>query len=193
MEQHPTIAEIIKKRRTVRLFKTDPVSTELIVELLDVAIWAPTHGVRQPWRFILYRDEARTSFAQAVIRTYNTEEQKKYARHKMEYYTTVPAHLIVVFQEDARQKQRDEDYAAVCAMIQNFQLAAWERGLGVVWKTNSYIYDPKFRETAGVRPGEKIVGVLHIGYPDVVPSAGNRTPAERLLTVVERGERVVEG
>lgn len=104
---------------------------------------------------------------------------------KMEYLMQVPAHLVLVLKEDPRQKVWDEDYAAVCSLIQNFLLAAWEQGLGVVWKTNNYDYDLIFRETVGVQTGEKIVGVLHVGYPETVPPARPRTADEELLTIVE--------
>ncbi len=40
-------------------------------------------------------------------------------------------------------------------MIQNFQLAAWARGIGMIWRTNDWIYDPIFREAIGVESGEK--------------------------------------
>lgn len=181
-----SVAELIKGRRTVRLFKSDPVSTDLLIELLNVAVWAPNHGYREPWRFILFKDEGRAKFAQAMVQTYSGEEREKYGVKKMEYFLQVPAHLVVVQKEEPRQKEWDEDYAAVCCLIQNFQLAAWERGLGTVWKTNHYSYDPDFRKTIGVHPGEKIVGVLHVGYPSIVPPAKRRTAAEELLTVVEQ-------
>lgn len=177
------VADLIRERRTVRLFKSDEVPRSLLLELLNVAVWAPNHEFREPWRFILFQGEARRTFAEAMIRTYSSEEREKYGKNKKAYLESVPAHLIVVLKEDPRPKAWEEDYAAVCSLIQNFQLAAWERGLGVVWKTNHYGYDPKFRETAGVGPGEKIVGVLHVGYPAVIPPARPRTPAEELLTV----------
>ena len=60
-------------------------------------------------------------------------------------------------------------------MIQNFQLLAWEQQLGVVWKTNPHIYDPKVHELLGVEKGEKIAGFLHLGYFDEVPPAKKRT------------------
>ncbi|MDF2669899.1 MAG: nitroreductase [Paenibacillus sp.] len=180
-----SIADLIRERRSVRLFKTDPVSTELVLELLNVSVWAPNHGNRQPWRFILYRGEGRTAFAHAMVQTYSAEDRAKYGAKKLEYYQSVPLHLLIILKEDPRQKVWDEDYAAVCCLIQNFQLLAWEQGLGVVWKTNNYGYDPKFRESAGVMPGEKIAGVLHIGYPEVIPSERPRTAAEDLLTIIE--------
>lgn len=178
-----TVAELIKERRTVRLFKEEPVSLELLMQLLNVAIWAPNHMNRQPWRFILFQGDSRKAFAAAMLATYSTEERAKYGEPKRLYLESVPAHLVVVFKEDPRQKVWEEDYAAVCSLIQNFQLAAWEQGLGVVWKTNHYSYYPEFREAVGVLPGEKIAGVLHVGYPRVVPEPVQRIPAEELLTV----------
>jgi nitroreductase len=179
------LAELITERRTVRLFKSDPVSASLLLELLNIAVWAPNHGNRQPWRFILFIGEGRTTLANAMVQTYSAEDREKYGVKKKEYFEAVPAHLIITMKEDPRQKVWDEDYAAVCSLIQNFQLAAWEQGLGVVWKTNTYGYNPKFRETVGVQPGEKIVGVLHIGYPELVPPKQSRIPAEELLTIID--------
>ncbi|MBP1961840.1 nitroreductase [Paenibacillus aceris] len=73
----------------------------------------------------------------------------------------------------------------MCCLIQNFQLAAWEAGVGVVWKTNPFIHSPSFRETVDVKPGEKIVGLLHIGYPEQVPPVRLRTDAREKLTIKE--------
>ncbi|OXM85743.1 nitroreductase family protein [Paenibacillus rigui] len=179
------VSELIKQRRTVRVFKSDPVPTELLTELLNVAVWAPNHGHREPWRFILFQGEGRARIAEAMVQTYSGEDLEKHGAKKREYFMQVPAHLVIVLKEDPRQKVWDEDYAAVCSLIQNFQLAAWEQGLGVVWKTNNYGYQPKFCEAIGVQPGEKIAGVLHVGYPEVIPPARPRTAAEARLTVVE--------
>jgi len=181
-----SISQLIKDRRTVRLFKNDPVTIEQLTELLDIAVWAPNHNLREPWRFIAYTDEGRVSFADAVFDTFTADEKAKYGEARRQEYMTIPVHLVVVLKEDPRQKQWDEDFSAVCCLIQNLSLAAWERGIGMVWKSNPYMYNPKFREAAGVQPGEKIVAVLHIGYPRVIPQAAPRTPAAEKLTVVDR-------
>lgn len=158
---------------------------ELLLELLDIANWAPNHGAREPWRYIAYRGQARAAFTEAVLGAMSAEEKTKYAEQRMRDYGHIPLHLLVIMKEDPRQKQWDEDYGAVCCWIQNFQLAAWERGLGVVWKTNTYVYAPAFRQAAGVGEGEKVVGVLHIGYPEVIPAPRGRTPAAMRLEVRE--------
>lgn len=173
------VAQVIKERRSIKKFKSDPVPTELIVNLLNTAIWAPNHGLREPWRFILLKDEGKKVLADAIMK--KNEELRK----KWEYVMNVPAHLVVVMKEDPRQKQWEENFAAVCTMVQNLQLAAWEQGVGMIWKTNPLIHDPNFREKIGVEQGEKIIGYIHIGYPEAIPDAKDRTPAEELLTIID--------
>ncbi|MNI23321.1 putative NAD(P)H nitroreductase YdjA [compost metagenome] len=179
------MAKLIKERRTIRQFKSDPVSLELLLELLNVANWSPNHGLREPWRFILYHQEARRTFTEAVLGSMSAEDKDKYSEQRIKDYMQIPMHLIVLMKEDPRQKQWDEDYGAVCSWIQCFQLAAWERGLGVVWKTNTFVYSPAFRYAVGVQPEEKVVGVLHIGYPALIPEPRPRTAAEHQLIIHE--------
>ncbi|MBD2848467.1 nitroreductase [Paenibacillus sp. IB182496] len=181
-----TIAQLIKARRTVRRFTDDPVTVEQLTELLDVAVWAPNHNLREPWRFIAYTGEGRRVFTDAVFDTYTADERQKYGEARRTEFLTTPLHVIVILREDPRQKQWDEDFAAVCCLLQNLQLVAWEEGIGMVWKSNPYMYNPKFREAIGVQPGEKIVAVLHIGYPRIIPKAAPRTPAAEMLTVIDR-------
>ncbi len=181
---YTTVADIIRDRRTVWDFKPDPIPFETIVELLNVAVWAPTHGLREPWRFILIQGDRRNTFADAVIRTYSKDEKAKYEKQMTDYYTSIPYHLIVVMTEDPRQKQWEEDFSATSCLIHNLQLAAWEKGIGLVWKTNPYSYAPSFRETFGIQPGEKIVGVLQIGYPSKVYKPRRRTNAQEKLTII---------
>ncbi|MEY8744989.1 nitroreductase family protein [Bacillales bacterium AN1005] len=52
------VIEAIKNRRTVKKFKKDAVPTDKIIELLDAAVWAPNHKLREPWRFLLFTGDA---------------------------------------------------------------------------------------------------------------------------------------
>ncbi len=174
--EFPT-ARTIKERRSIKQFTTEPVSIELLHELLNVAVWAPNHGLREPWRLILFVEEGKRVLGEAIA-------QNAVKKRSIETYMDIPAHLLVVINEDSRQREWEEDYAAACSFIQNFQLAAWERGVGVIWKTEPFTFNPKFRRAVGVRPGEKLVGLLHIGYPAVIPTAKPRMQAEEKLTVI---------
>ncbi|WP_082795360.1 nitroreductase [Alkalihalobacillus trypoxylicola] len=179
-----SISDIIRERRSIRDFKPDPIDKDVIVSLLNDAVYAPNHGKREPWRFILFEGEGKKTFAEAVIDTYSPEQREKKATDMAAYYQNIPYHLIVVMPEDPRQKKWEEDICATSALIQNFQLLAWEKEIGVCWKTNLYSLEPSFREKVGVEPGEKIVGVLHIGYFEKIPKAKKRTLVEEKLVTI---------
>src|SRR5690625_694893 len=152
---------IIRERRAIKKGYTDQyVSEELVRQLLDDAIWAPTHGVRQPWRFVFVDKQNLPDFAKKVAQTYPEDMQE----NRENYLNEPNAILVVIMDEPEKQKQWDENYGAVASMIQNFWLLAWEKRLGVVWKTNPHIYHPEVEKILDVKENEKIVGFIHLGY-----------------------------
>lgn len=182
------IDELIKGRRSIKKFKQDDISIEEMIEILEVAKWAPNHKMTEPWRFLLYSEEGKDTFVDAYVQSQTSSDGivPVKAEKKASYFKQIPLHLVVVMPEDPRQKTWDEDYGAVSAMVQNIQLAAWARGIGMIWRTNDWIYNPIFREALGVKPGEKIVATLMIGYADFVPEAKPRTSIKNKLTVITK-------
>ena len=53
------IDEGLRKRTSIRAFKSEPVSGALLREVLEVARWAPSGGNLQPWRVIAVAGEAK--------------------------------------------------------------------------------------------------------------------------------------
>jgi nitroreductase len=51
------ILTAIKGRRSVRKFKPEPVDREILMKLLDAAVWAPSGGNAQTWRFVIVTDK----------------------------------------------------------------------------------------------------------------------------------------
>ncbi len=47
------LLEAIKLRKTIRAYKPDPVSKEMLTEILDIARWAPSGANSQPWEFLI--------------------------------------------------------------------------------------------------------------------------------------------
>lgn len=178
------VEQAIRSRRTIKKFKQDSVTIEQIKEILDIAIWAPNHKMREPWRFIAFVDEARNTFVDLLkSESEKGKNPQPMKQAKIDHWLSIPAYVVVVMEEDPRPQVWEEDFAAVSALIQNFQLAAWERGIGMLWNTNAAIYSPTLRKEIGVQPGEKIVGIMQMGYPAHVPKGQERTPVEEKLTV----------
>ena len=49
--------EVIRKRQSIRKYKSDPISKDMILEILEAARLAPSGGNRQPWHFIVVQDK----------------------------------------------------------------------------------------------------------------------------------------
>ncbi|MDM5278446.1 nitroreductase [Paenibacillus silvae] len=173
------VRHAIQSRRTVKKFKKEAVPTEQIIDLLDTAVWAPNHKLREPWRFVLFSGKGRKKLAEAIEAEMG--EDNKFSANVLQ----VPSIMLVVMEEDPRQAIWDEDFAAVSALVQNFMLAAWSEEIGTFWVTKPFLYSPKFREELGIKAGEKIIGMIYMGYPDVIPSPKERTPAKDKLTLFE--------
>src|SRR5699024_1223802 len=99
------------------------------------------------------------------------------------YLNEPNAILVAVREEPEKQKQLDENFGAIASFIHNFSLRAWEQELGVCWKTNTHIYDPKGKEIVDVAETEKIVGFINLGYFDETQEVKPRTDIDEKLTV----------
>ena len=187
MTAHFSAADLICSRRTIKHFKEDPISIDVIKELLSIAVWAPNHKMREPWRFIAFLDEGKEQLINAWKQD---KESGKFPRpmkpEKFEQLKKIPAFIVVVMPVDPRPTIFEEDLAAASACIQNLQLVAWERGIGMLWNTDNSIYSPVFREPLGVKPGEKIVAILQMGYPEMTPKAQERAPIDEKLIVINK-------
>jgi nitroreductase len=57
VKQYDSFLELVKKRRTVRQFKPDPVPDDYITKIIEVARWAPSAFHTQPWEFVVIKDQ----------------------------------------------------------------------------------------------------------------------------------------
>lgn len=52
---YDSLLELVKKRRSIRRFKPDPIPDEYVNKILEVARWAPSGFNMQPWEFVVVR------------------------------------------------------------------------------------------------------------------------------------------
>ena len=188
MAQSLTVRDAIIQRRSIKLFNGQPVDREMLLSILDDAVWAPNHQLRQPWRFIVAcgkeLDDLYSILKEFAIPKWN-ELSEEDLEKQMKKFTTPGGYVFVVVPEDARQKERLEDYAAASMLVQNVQLLAWDRGIGSCWKTPGYLDNPKFRKVLGIQQGERIISMLQVGYFDEMPKPRERKGVEDLVTIFE--------
>jgi nitroreductase len=56
--EYDRFLELVKKRRSIRSFKPDPVPDEAIDQIIEAARWAPSGFNLQPWEFVVVKKEA---------------------------------------------------------------------------------------------------------------------------------------
>ncbi|WP_117161088.1 nitroreductase [Paraliobacillus sp. X-1268] len=179
------LSELIKERRSIQLYEDRPVDIEQLKGMLDTAVWVPNHKMTEPWRFVIVHGNSIEKVAELNRKfsaTGSSEEAKKQSGEKAyKKIKDVPVLLMVIMDENPDAKLREEDYAATSCLIQNFSLLAWEQGIGMIWKTGALTTQANFRELIGVKRGEKVVGMLQIGYPAKVPKARPRTDVQERI------------
>lgn len=170
--------DLLRWRRDVRHFRTDPIPAALVDELLDLACLAPSVGNAQPWRFVSVdaaenRAAIVANFERANERAlagYQGERAQLYAGLKLAGLKEAPRHLAVFCDEGTEQgaglgRQTMPEtlrYSAVLA-VHTLWLAARVRGLGVGWVS---ILDPQAAaRQLDVPAGWTLVAYLCLGWP----------------------------
>ena len=182
------ITEVIKDRRTIypEFFSDRKVHKEQIELLLNNAIWAPTHGMTQPWRFQVFMDKGKDKLGQFMRELYlkkiPKEEQKEIKLNRMTDRPNRASAVIAVNME--RQKEERipeiEEIEAVACAVQNMYLTCTAYGLGGFWSTPKLIYTEEMNQFLGLGSKDKCLGLFYVGYPGQDWPKGQRKPIEYL-------------
>jgi nitroreductase len=166
--------EIIRRRRTIKppMMSDRPVGDAELRSILENANWAPSHGLTEPWRFKVYRGDARDELARALATLYEealpTGDQKPGKAEKLRSMPTLaPVVLLVWMKRQESHKIREiEEIEAVACAVQNMHLTATALGLGAFWSTPPVLYLPEMNEWMGIGAEDRCLGLFYLGYPE---------------------------
>ncbi|UCD75223.1 MAG: nitroreductase family protein [Phycisphaerales bacterium] len=82
--------DVMRKRRSVRMFSDKPVSRETIEHIIAAAGTAPSGANKQPWRFVAVQDPA---IKKEIREAAEAEEREFYSRRATETWLRDLAHL----------------------------------------------------------------------------------------------------
>jgi nitroreductase len=167
------VEQAIKERRTHKVFGPEPVDREVLVELLELARWAPNHNLTNPWRFRVLGPEALARLKEAA-----GEE----AATKLDRAPTLVAASVV---QNGDPVQDEEDVCATAAAVYIVLLAAHARGLVGYWRTPAVLRSPEGRVALGIGDDERVLGLIHLGPRRQKQQPPDRLPPGEYVTFLE--------
>ena len=163
------IIEFMLNRKSVPISAIgDPAPSDADIEtMIRVALHVPDHGRLVPWRFIVYRGEARERIGEMLVGlaeqregplddTRKDQERRRLARAPL--VIGVVSHPV-----DHPRIPEWEQFLSGAAAAMSLVLAANALGYATNWVTNWFSSDDEGRAILGLSPEERIVGLVHIG------------------------------
>ena len=182
--------KLMKSRRSTkpRLFNGEKIDDKIVWQILENAIWAPTHGMTQPWKYKVFSQSGLGQLADFQAELYQkiTDPQKfkpeKYERMKSNILKS--SHVIVICME--RQKSEKipeiEEIEAVACSVQNMALTAAAYGICSFWGSGGVTYTDELKQFLELREKDRCLGYLYLGYSDNPTTTSRRNSIEENVT-----------
>lgn len=180
------LEEAIRGRRSVRKFRPDPVPRDLLAELLEISLWAPSDMNQQCWHAVAFAGDRLCEMVricaeafpriEPMLQQVFADKPHVIAQTRQYFHTLGGAPAAVAFY---RRPSVEDDFTVVqsiAAVIHNFCLLAHSRGLGSCWMTGPVPLEPQINDLLGIRDEKRLVAVVVVGYPDMSPKAPPRKP-----------------
>lgn len=158
--------DAIRLRRSVGTLNAPGPSEEALQAILEAASLAPDHKELRPWRFIIFRNEAKDAFGERLVDALlkrepgATEGQIDKERHKLD---RAPVVIAAATKRIDTSLPFEELLASTAAAVQNLLLAATDLGFGTIWRTGEMATDANVKRALGIDVDDSIVGFIYIG------------------------------
>jgi nitroreductase len=190
------IFEVIEARKSIRKYKSDPISQETLEKILKAGILAPSGKNKQPWHFYVVRGEKRAEMVSEMQKGMDRLESQGVntgsARFSIRVMAQAPV-TIFVFNPYAKHplKKRDimetysdvVDIQSIGAAIEHMLLAATELGLGSLWICDVFFGYEELCAWLGARG--QMIAAVSLGYSDQSPRLRPRKSIKDATTYIE--------
>ena len=171
--------ECLMTRRSIRKYKSTPLSDELLNEILEPALAAPSAINLQHWHFVVVRSEQALADLKAimvkVIEKFNPILKERFSKNPktvaetQNFLATLGNAPVCVLAFLLKEDYPDRDGAvqSVSAAVENLLLSAWEKGVGSCWISapQRMGFGEEIRQRFAPGKGE-FVAAITLGWPD---------------------------
>jgi len=161
------VIEAIKSRISIRKYKSEPIPDEDLIKILEAAQLAPSAGNRQPWKFIIVKDEE--------IKMRLSEKANN------QIWIGNAGVIVAALAMDKKDPTVYERWVErdVMTAVEHMVLAAWELGYGTCWI--GAFNQKEVKELLDIPKEMTVINLLPIGVPDQSPEPRGRKPFEEVF------------
>ena len=176
---------VLKSRRSIRRYLTDPVQDDALHKLLEAATWAPSAHNKQPWRFAVLQDTCqKENLANAMgdklrfDRTNDGDDPEIIERDVSKSRKLIEGSPIVIVvclsmsDMDVYVDEHRSNAELIMAVqstamaVQNLLLSAHEMGLGACWRCAPLFCAETVIDTLKLPQNWHPQALVTLGYPD---------------------------
>jgi nitroreductase len=201
--------DVIRTRRSIRKFSTQPVKEKDVRKMLDAARWAPNGSHAQPWRFIVIQDREMLARMGKIVRV-KIDELPRPTSFKNGWYegslffANAPITIAILFKNipefypesdvnwiiekrgcsatEAHNYMGYVELMSVSAAIENLLLAAHSLGYGACWLRVPFMAREELEEMFSVETPWELTALVPVGRAAQSPSAPCRKKIEEFST-----------
>jgi len=171
-QKNEAVTDFLKMRRSnmAKLMGGPGPSNAQLSEFLNIAARVPDHRKLAPWRFVIFKGEARADFGQhigAAFKKANPDLPEERVTFEKERFMRAPLVVGVISSpvECKRATPIWEQQLSSGIVCYNLMIAAQAGGFGAQWLTEWYAYDKEVQEALGMDEGDQVAGFVYIGTP----------------------------
>ncbi|HHT87663.1 MAG TPA: nitroreductase [Clostridiales bacterium] len=179
------VIQAINNRRSIRRFKSDKLSSDVIRSILEAGIKAPSGKNKQPWEFVVVTGDKRFEMVKVMREGIQAAKAQRgnvgSAEHSANIMEKAPITIFIFnpygthpYQKKTVEQKFAEivDVQSVGAAIQNMILAAESLGLGSLWICDVFCAYEELCKW--LKKDCQMVAALALGYKDENPPMRSR-------------------
>lgn len=200
MEGADAFFDVAHRQRACRRFTDDPVEDELVARMLRAATMAPSAENRQPWVFVVVRDDATRARIGELTRRVWEGGARAHSEGRLDAAlladvdrgamgAVADAPVIVVVAADTERCHPATIGSSIFPAVQNLLLGATALGLGSALTTLATVLADDLRGLLGMPEPIVPVALVPIGWPAVELGPPRRDAVSSKVHLERYGER----
>ncbi|MGX9418935.1 NAD(P)H nitroreductase [Vibrio sp. RC27] len=163
--------ELLLTRRSVAKLSAPAPEGRALEKIIEAGLRAPDHGNLTPWRFVIAQGDGLQKLSDIYVSAAQQNGSNDEIVEKLRnapFRAPMVITVIAKVTEHPKVPAFEQHLSAGCA-VQAMQMAAVAQNFQGVWRSGSWMFDPKVKQAFSLEGDDEIVGFLYLGTATIEP------------------------